>query len=175
MPDYRHRAFRSNLSLRSERISTTIAFRKQPNTMEQREIKFRAYHELQGMHHAFQFIRSGNEPSDWIVFISDKHPLSNNRHPFEDPYPAQSFKIMQYTGLKDKNGKEIYEGDMIEAKHWAPMGYVVEFIEGGYCLTNPNLKGLPIDIDLMYSSLGCACEVIGNIYESTEPAQGIEA
>lgn len=73
--------------------------------------------------------------------------------------------LMQFTGLKDKNGKEIYEGDVIEAKSWSPMRYAVEFIEGGFCFTHPKLKGSPIDINLVFSSTGCACEVIGNIYE----------
>ena len=76
--------------------------------------------------------------------------------------------VMQFTGLKDKNGKEIYEGDVVEAKSWQPMNYAVEFIEGGFCFTHPKLKGSPIDINLMYSSNGCACSVIGNIYENPE-------
>ena len=76
--------------------------------------------------------------------------------------------IMQFTGLKDKNGKEIYEGDIVEAKNWNPMRYTVEFIEGGFCFTNPKLKGSPIDINLMFSSQGCACSVIGNIHENPE-------
>jgi len=80
----------------------------------------------------------------------------------------KDWMVSMFTGLLDKNGKDIYEGDVIEAKHWAPMRYVVEFVEGGYCLTNPKIKHSPIDINLMYSSLGCACEVIGNIYEHSE-------
>lgn len=76
--------------------------------------------------------------------------------------------IMQFTGLLDKNGKEIYEGDIVEAKNWNPMCYTVEFIEGGFCFTHPKLKGSPIDINLMFSSQGCACAVIGNVHENPE-------
>jgi len=75
-------------------------------------------------------------------------------------------KIMQYTGLKDKNGKEIYEGDIIKAIDYSPQNYQIKFIEGGFCATNKNL--IPIDINHFYPSTGCIVEIIGNIYENPE-------
>jgi uncharacterized phage protein (TIGR01671 family) len=77
------------------------------------------------------------------------------------------FELMQYTGLKDKNGKEIYEGDIIKSNSHKPTTFKIEFIEGGFCATQ-NDKDYPLDINHFYPSVGCMIEVIGNIYENPE-------
>lgn len=119
-----------------------------------REIKFRSY------------TPSGMVQIDKIVF-------KTGMAYFEDVLRYQSFDmdefpLMQYTGLKDKNGKEIYEGDIVRADDCNPEYEQIEFIEGGFCLTNPLIKGYPMDINSFYPSVGCMLEVVGNIYENPE-------
>jgi uncharacterized phage protein (TIGR01671 family) len=70
--------------------------------------------------------------------------------------------LMQYTGLKDKNGVEIYEGDIVRFLDIDGVDSVteVEFREGGF---------YPFAPDFIH---WCNVEVIGNIYENPELLEG---
>lgn len=74
--------------------------------------------------------------------------------------------IMQSTGLKDKNGKEVFVGDIIKCTRGCPHEVYIEkeyagtFIEG---MPAVYLKGLNVG----YAWTG-AEEIIGNVYENPE-------
>lgn len=77
-------------------------------------LKLKAWDESnKKMHSNFQFIASGEEGNDWIVFTSDKQKLTDEPHPFENPHFRQQFKIRQYTGLSTKT-EDIYTGDFVD-------------------------------------------------------------
>jgi len=72
--------------------------------------------------------------------------------------PQPGLFIMQYTGLKDKNGKEIYEGDII--KEPDTPNRQITFKDGSFMLT--------MDDGQRYLPNSGRREVIGNIYENPE-------
>lgn len=97
-------------------------------------------------------------------------------------------KVMQYTGLKDKNGKEIYEGDIIKVirKHWNNCGkeYLEKITEDVgevvfYKNWQVSLK-TKVEEGILYQPFlwmfedeeDYTVEVLGNIYENRELMEG---
>lgn len=76
---------------------------------------------------------------------------------------------MQYTGLRDKNGIEIYEGDIILAGHYKWKCKVVWDEECARFIGLTNEEDVKIVyVDMKDRNHESAVEVIGNIYENPE-------
>ena len=78
---------------------------------------------------------------------------------------SQNLHLMQYTGLKDKNGKEIYEGDIVKHEH--PYKKEPE-IKEIYFDEELCEFGLRMSNALLHRQFSDEFEVIGNIYENPE-------
>lgn len=126
-----------------------------------REIKFRCWfdassYELEGVDFGKSRMMS------WEDINNDEDSLDNY---FEESIRGMS-SLMQYTGLKDKNGVEVFEGDVY---HHGDIGilYKVIFQDGqflGNQIGNKSTAGLDYWLD--------RTEVIGNIYENPELLKG---
>jgi hypothetical protein len=82
------------------------------------------------------------------------------------------YKLMQFTGLKDKNGKEIYEGDIIKDDDLTEIYEVIwQDWYPGFGLRRPKniTTGLgTAEQELNSETSRGTIEVIGNIYENPE-------
>ena len=117
-----------------------------------REIKFRAWDDADGVH----------RDEGWMSY-----GITN--------IACDADHIMQYTGKKDKNGKEIYEGDIVKDLYGV-LGPVV-FVNGSFRLDSLNGHHLEESTTLLWQNKVDVTEndygtydleVIGNIHENPE-------
>lgn len=129
--------------------------------MKQREIKFRVYDKV----HKKMWSEFGNGSEETIVKGVNKTIMDyNNDH---------NWVLMQFTGVKDCSGNEIYEGDILR-DIYNPHLYVVKF---GYCKSH-YFTGFFADVNNGFiqsplnnysdSDKNSSVEIIGNIYENPE-------
>jgi len=115
--------------------------------MENKEIKFRAWDKYQ------------KKMLDWADITDPmKLTLSNLLNGL-----IEHLKPMQYTGLKDKNGKEGYYQDIIN--HTVYGRGVIEWYSNGWAIHLESMYGYEgwMEFEIIEKS-----EIIGNIYEHPE-------
>jgi uncharacterized phage protein (TIGR01671 family) len=136
-----------------------------------REIKFRAWDKIKNemcMVTELGFDSDSNFEV-WEAILSNRHASS----PCTKNDTGNSY-IMQYTGLKDKNGKEIYEGDIVQREYFVMCkeqeykrgkiigNSIISFTDGSFLCGDFPLYDTPLSI----------LKVIGNIYENPELLKG---
>lgn len=101
-----------------------------------------------------------------IESIKEEYTEPNEAYAMFD---IRYFEFMQSTGLKDKNGTEIFEGDIVRIKSSDGVDYkaVIMFKDGGFCAVD----GIEDNYSTRRYQLhkgDFELEVIGNIYENPE-------
>ena len=122
-----------------------------------REIKFRGKSENNG-----EWLYGGIEINVQKHFAI----IYDERTPYDNEYSVIPESVGQYTGLNDKHGKEIYEGDVVQYHPEANAGVGRVVYEGSGFYVIDEFNGLLDD----FATLGI--EVIGNITDNPELIEG---
>lgn len=135
-----------------------------------REIKFRAWDSLKNRWYEPTFEGYRGIIEEIMLSPRGRLTMRTMTELIDESMFPNRFEIMQYTGLNDKNGREIYEGDVLDIglrnqdgkPVIAPVSY--ETYAAGYVLDNGG-NGI-------WQRLTEDCEVIGNIFEDKQLLEG---
>ena len=84
---------------------------------------------------------------------------------------AEDLVLMQSTGLKDKNGKEIFEGDILKSNKYITS---VFYERGAYCVKFSRTPNTTVTMNVISFIEKYKTKIIGNIYENPELLEVIE-
>ena len=134
---------------------------------------------VEGYYYKAKYCRTDDELCDYITVPHPKEYNEPSSHYIVDPKT-----VGQYTGLTDKNGKRIFEGDMIKPFDDEIDKMVVEFHLGQFLLCLYGERGYMAEYGWEESgnyvcfeadpllSYGDDIEVIGNIHDTPELLRG---
>lgn len=134
-------------------------------SLSQREIKFRLYDKLK-KEIVFDDFHVFGEVTLFNAIGAYAYETKGEKSSLER---YNDFEIMQYTGLKDKNGKDIYEGDVL--KYINPYSsddndlFFVSFFEGAF-VSDDNKEKL--------SEVNEVSEIVGNVFENPELLESVQ-
>ena len=128
-----------------------------------REIKFRVLIDRE-MYYQDKYEAYGDNLSS--IDICKETITITSFYNYEDVYrfEYEEVKLMQYTGVKDKNGKEIYENDLISCNKYKNI--VVFFENGCFKVKYPKNDTTNVICTLDTFLEKYKCKISGNIYEN---------
>ena len=134
-----------------------------------RDIKFRLWSII-----GKKFIKTDNPNLDFVINSNGYLYLIENFYGEIDVLPQMDIKVLQFTGLQDKNGIEIYEGDILKYKfpydrrkvHTSAVTYLET--QASFGIVDFYGNNIPL-----YDITANNCfEIIGNICETPRTFEG---
>jgi uncharacterized phage protein (TIGR01671 family) len=124
-----------------------------------REIKFRGLSLNGSWHYGLPTILTQDLDS-----VRKAGTYISNRVGVPMAYAVRPETLSEYTGLLDKNGKEIYEGDIVESYLNGVSGQCeIKYKGSGFCAESSTGRSI-----LLHGINDTEIEIIGNIYENHE-------